>query len=136
MSNASPRPLRKHVITSPDAPSGTGPYSPALIVGDLVYVAGQGPLDPITHEIRGATIEEQMRLTFKNIAALLNAGGSSLASAVKVNVYLSDMRNYEKFNTIYKELFAPPYPVRTTVACALDGIMIEVDCIAIVERPS
>jgi enamine deaminase RidA (YjgF/YER057c/UK114 family) len=57
-------------------------------VGDFVYVAGQGPFDPVTDEIRGATIEEQMRLTFKNIAALLAAAGSSLANVIKVNVYL------------------------------------------------
>jgi 2-iminobutanoate/2-iminopropanoate deaminase len=133
MSDASPRPLGKRVVTSPDAPAGTGPYSPALVVGDFVYVAGQGPLDPLTHEIRGATIEEQMRLTFKNMGVLLRAAGSSFESVVKVNVYLSDIGNYEKFNAIYKELFVPPYPVRTTVACILDGIMIEADCVAILE---
>jgi 2-iminobutanoate/2-iminopropanoate deaminase len=133
MPNTPPRPLHKRVVTSPDAPSDTGPYSPALVVGDLVYVSGQGPLDPATHQIRGADIEEQVRLTFKNIAALLTAAGSSLESAVKVNVYLSDMGDYDKFNAIYKELFAPPYPVRTTVACALDGILIEADCVAILE---
>jgi reactive intermediate/imine deaminase len=107
MSDASPRSLRKDVIISPDAPSGTGPYSPTLVVGDFVYVAGQGPFDPVTDEIRGATIEEQMRLTFKNIAALLAAAGSSLASVIKVNVYLSDMGNYEMFNTI-DPLQTPP----------------------------
>jgi len=128
-----PSPKRR-VVTSREAPSGTGPYSPALVVGDLVYVAGQGPLDPKTHAIRGATIEEQTRLTFKNIGALLAAAGSSLGSVVKVNVYLSDMKNYERFNTVYKEIFTAPYPVRTTIACGLYGIMIEVDCTALIKR--
>jgi 2-iminobutanoate/2-iminopropanoate deaminase len=117
MSDASPRPIRKHVITSPDAPSGTGPYSPALVVGDFVYVAGQGPLDPVTHEIRGSTIEEQMRLTFKNIAALLAAAGSSLASVIKVNVYLSDMANYEMFTqSIRSSLHRPIQFARQSLA--------------------
>lgn len=134
MSHSSPAPLRRKVVTSPDAPLGTGPYSPALIVGDLVYVAGQGPLDPKTNEICGNDIQEQTRLTFANVAALLKAAGTSLANAIKVNVYLSDMQNYEEFNAIYGQLFQPPYPVRTTVAAGLYGILIEVDCVATVER--
>jgi 2-iminobutanoate/2-iminopropanoate deaminase len=107
----------KRLITSRDAPSGTGPYSPALVVGNFVFVSGQGPLDPRTHEIRGAGIEEQTRLTFANVEALLKAAGSSLLDVVKVNVYLSDMDNYRLFNSIYGGLFEKPYPVRTTVAC-------------------
>ena len=134
MSRSSPAPLHKQVVTSPDAPSGTGPYSPALVVGDLVYVAGQGPLDPKTNEIRGDDIQQQTRLTFANIAALLKAAGASFASVIKVNVYLSDMQNYEKFNAVYSELFQPPYPVRTTVAAGLYGILIEVDCVATIEH--
>jgi 2-iminobutanoate/2-iminopropanoate deaminase len=124
----------KRVVTSHDAPSGTGPYSPALVVGDLVLVSGQGPLDPQTHEIRGKDIAEQTILTFANVAALLKAAGSSLEDVVKVNVYLSDMGNYHSFNAVYGDLFKEPYPVRTTVACGLLDILIEVDCLAMVSR--
>ncbi len=130
MAKEQAKPLVKRAITSDNAPSGTGPYSPALVVGDFVYVSGQGPLDPRTHEIRGTNIEEQTRLTFDNIEALLKAAGSSLQSVIKVNVYLSDLDNYEKFNNTYCGLFREPYPVRTTVACGLQGILIEVDCVA------
>jgi 2-iminobutanoate/2-iminopropanoate deaminase len=124
----------KRVVTSPDAPSGTGPYSPALVIGDLVLVSGQGPLDAKTHEIRGRDIAEQTRLTFANVAALLKAAGCSLADVVKVNVYLSDMANYDSFNEIYAGLFQEPYPVRTTIACGLLNILIEVDCLAAIPR--
>lgn len=134
MSRSSLAPLRKQVVTSPDAPSRNGPYSPALVVGDLVYVAGQGPLDPKTNEIRGDDIQQQTRLTFANVAALLKAAGASFTSVIKVNVYLSDMQNYEEFNSVYSELFQPPYPVRTTIAAGLYGILIEVDCVATIER--
>ena len=102
--------------------------------GDLVLVSGQGPLDPQTHEIRGKDIAEQTILTFANVAALLKAAGSSLEDVVKVNVYLSDMGNYHSFNAVYGDLFKEPYPVRTTVACGLLDILIEVDCLATVSR--
>jgi 2-iminobutanoate/2-iminopropanoate deaminase len=126
---------RKRAIVSPDAPSGTGPYSAALAAGNFVFVSGQGPLDPKTHEIMGTGIEEQTKLTFSNVDALLKAAGASLRDVVKVNVYLSDMDDYPSFNAIYGRLFEQPYPVRTTVACGLQGILIEVDCIAMMPTP-
>ena len=132
MGETDTRRLVKRVVTSPDAPSGTGPYSPALVVGDFVFVSGQGPLDPRTHDVRGATIEEQTRLTFENIEALLKAAGSSLQSVVQVSVYLREIDNYERFNDTYRRLLQAPYPVRTTVACGLQGILVEVDCVATV----
>jgi 2-iminobutanoate/2-iminopropanoate deaminase len=124
----------RRVITSPDAPSGTGPYSPALVVGDFVFVSGQGPLEPQTLEIRGASIEEQTRLTFKNVEAILKAAGSSLQNVVRVSVYLSDIDNYKRFNDTYCGLVETPFRVRTTVACRLQGILIEVACIATVSH--
>ena len=134
MGKMEPTGLVKRVITSRDAASGTGPYSPALVVGDFVFVSGQGPLHPQTLEIRGASIEEQTRLTFNNIEALLKAAGSSLQNLVRVSVYLSDINNYERFNDTYCGLIKAPFPVRTTVACGLQGILIEVDCIATVSH--
>jgi 2-iminobutanoate/2-iminopropanoate deaminase len=131
-----PAPLKKSVISAPDAPAGTGPYSPCLRVGDWVYVSGQGPLDPRTHAVVGQTIEEQTHSTFANISALLRAAGSALPDVVKVNVYLSDIAHYDRFNSVYATLFSEPYPVRTTVGCALVDILIEVDCIAISHLPA
>ena len=120
----------KQAIVSTAGPSGTGPYPPALVVGDMVYVSGQGPLDPVSHKVTGDTFAEQMRLTFQNVAAHLAAAGSSLEDAVKINVYLADPTFYNEYNALYRDLVPEPWPARTTIACTLFGIMIEVDCTA------
>ena len=120
----------KKVITTDKAPAGTGPYSQALLSGELVFVAGQGPLHPVTHEIIGKDIVEQTRNTLNNIKSILEASGSGMDKVLKVNVYLSDIQDYDNFNKTYQEYFKPPFPVRTTIGCNLFDIKIEVDVIA------
>lgn len=111
--------------------NSTGPYSPALAVGDIVFVSGQGPLDPKTEEIKGDTIEKQAELTLKNVQAALTAAGCSMQDVVKTTVHLSDMANYDRFNKIYRKFFKPPYPARTLVQSVLwHHILVEVDVIA------
>jgi 2-iminobutanoate/2-iminopropanoate deaminase len=122
--------MMKKVIETDKAPKGTGPYSQAIIAGNFVFVAGQGPLHPKTHEVIGKDIIEQTRFTLANIKNILEAAGSGLDKVVKVNAYLADINDYEKYNETYQEFFKKPYPARTTIGCVLTDIKVEIDVIA------
>lgn len=117
-------------ITTPRAPAPKGPYSQGRLAGGLVYVAGQGPFDPVTGELVGASFEEQARRTLENVKSVLEAAGASVADVVKVNVYLSDLGHFQTLNEVYREYFPAPYPARTTVQAGLPGFLIEVDAVA------
>jgi 2-iminobutanoate/2-iminopropanoate deaminase len=109
-----------------------GPYSPAVVVGDLVFISGQGPVDPEKKLIAGESFEEQAQMTFQNVARALAAAECTLDDCVKVNVYLLDLANFDRMNSIYRALFREPYPAHTTVGSDLwHGIQIEVDVIAV-----
>lgn len=116
----------------PDRDTSTGPYSPGLAVGETVYVAGQGPLDPATGAIAGSTIEEQTELTLKNIRRVLEAGRCAMDDCVKATVHLLNIEDFERFNAVYRTFFNKPYPARTTVQSVLwHGILVEIDVIAV-----
>lgn len=109
----------------------TGAYSSGLAVGDLIFIAGQGPWDRDRQEFVLGTIEEQTRLTLLNVEAVLREAGATLDDCVKVTVHLQEIENFARFNKAYQAFFHEPYPVRTTVQSVLDGIGIEIDAIAI-----
>ena len=101
--------------------------------GPLVFVSGQGPIDPETGELQLGTFKEQARLAFQNVATLLEAAGTSWAHAVRVGVFLADLRDFSVMNEIYQQFLTPPYPARTTVGVTLPpGMLIEVDCVAVI----
>lgn len=121
----------KQKVTADNAPKAAGPYSQAIVSGNTIYVAGQGPFEPRTGKMPAA-FEEQAAQTLENIKAVVEAAGATLADVVKVNVYLADLNNFAKMNEVYKRYFAEPYPVRATVGTQLLGGMgIEVECIAV-----
>ena len=116
----------------PDRDTSTGPYSPGIVVGDVVYVAGQGPLEPASGAIVGDTIEEQTELTLHNLRRILQAAGCTMDDCVKVGVHLLDIGEFERFNCVYRTFFTRPYPARTTVQSVLwGGILLEIDAIAV-----
>lgn len=121
--------LIKNIETN-EAPIGTGPYSQAIVTDNLIFVAGQGPIDPETHKVLGKDVIEQTRYTIKNIKNILEAAGSSLDKVVKINAYLADMKDFENFNKAYQEFFKKPFPARTTIGCVLNKIKVEIDAIA------
>ncbi|SEO05218.1 Rid family detoxifying hydrolase [Paenibacillus sp. OV219] len=126
----------KRPVQTKEAPGNTGPYSQGLVVGPFVYVSGQGPLDPQTKAVVSGTIEEETMVTFKNIEAILLAAGSSLNDVVKVNVYLQDIGDFERFSRTYATIFerVKVLPVRTTVGAGLTGIKVECDVVALQSR--
>jgi len=122
----------KQVIISEKAPRPVGPYSQAIKVGNLVFVAGQGPVDPKTGKIVSGDIQEQTKQTFKNIEAILNAAGLTLEHVVKVSVFLKNIGDFSRMNEVYATLFKREPPARTTVQASLplEGMLIEADVVA------
>ena len=128
---------RPTAIRTDQASGGTGGYTPALRVGDLVFVSGQGPLDPQTGEVRGETVAEQTTFTLQNVLALVEAGGGDAAGIVRCTCYLASIDLFDEFTAAYERFFAhEPRPTRTTIGCELSGILVEIDCIAYVPEPA
>jgi 2-iminobutanoate/2-iminopropanoate deaminase len=112
----------KVVVTTPVAPPG-GPYSPGLIIGEWVFLAGQ------TGD--GSTIEEEASDALGKVEALLAAAGATLADVVSCQVHLADLADFQRFNAVYERHFAEPRPVRTTVGAALlGGALVEITATA------
>jgi 2-iminobutanoate/2-iminopropanoate deaminase len=126
--------MNRETITAGKAPEPAGPYSHAVVAGGFVYVSGQGPVQPETGEMPDS-FEEQVRQTLGNLKTILEAAGSGLEHVVKVNAYITDLTRFSAFNEVYKEFFQDAPPARTTVATALLGMLVEVDCVAIVAQP-
>src|SRR6266446_9583048 len=99
-------------IASADAPAAIGPYSQAVRAGDTVYLSGQIPLDPKTMQLVTGDIEAEIRRVFENLKAVAEAAGGSLANAVKVNVFLTDLSHFAKVNEVMATYCPQPYPAR------------------------
>lgn len=128
--------MSKKAIRVENAPAPVGPYSPAVVFQNLVFISGQGPLDPKTGEVIDGDIVAQARQVFANLDALLNASGSSRNNVLKVTVYLSDINDFKSMNSIYADFFeGTTYPARTTIeAAALPlNISVEIDVIAYID---
>lgn len=125
--------MPKEPVSSERAPPPGGAYSQAISAGAFVFLAGQGPFRTDGSKVEGP-FGEQARQTFSNLAAVAEAAGGSLADAVRVGVFLRDMRNFPAMNEIYREFFPEPLPARTTVQSDLPGFEIEVDAVLFRER--
>ncbi|MCR4428421.1 MAG: RidA family protein [Caldiserica bacterium] len=114
------------------------PFSKTVQFGDLIFVSGIVGRDPQTGEIAGLDIKEQTRQALRNISSFLDEAGSSLKDALKVNVYLKDMRLFSLMNQAYREFFKDGFPARTCVEVSSipdPDALIEIDCIAGVISP-
>ena len=106
----------KTAISTSKAPAAIGPYSQAIQVGNLVYTSGQLPIDPATGSFPEGGIKEQTRQSLKNVQAILESAGLSMANVVKTTVFLADMGDFADMNAVYSEFFTEPYPARSAVA--------------------
>jgi 2-iminobutanoate/2-iminopropanoate deaminase len=122
----------RHAIVTDKAPKPVGPYSQAIIEGNFIFVAGQGPINPGTGSLELGDVRTETKRVFENLRAILQAAGSSLDDVVKCNVYLRDINDFAAMNEVYATYFSVPFPARTTIqAGALPGgIAVEIECIA------
>ncbi len=122
----------RNAILTENAPRPHGPYSQAIVEGDFIFVAGQGCANPLTGKLERGDVRSETKQVFANLAAILEAAGSSLDHVVKCNVYLRDINDFAAMNEVYQAQFTAPFPARTTIqAGALPGgIAVEIECIA------
>jgi len=122
----------RQVVRTDRAPLPVGPYSQAVIADGFVYVAGQGPTDPATGRKVAGDVQAETEQVLKNIQAILEAAGTSLANCVKMNVYLADRADFRAMNEVYARFFPQDPPARTTVqALPPVEIAVEIDCVAV-----
>jgi len=123
----------KQVVLTQSAPSPVGPYSQAIRAGSLVFVAGQIPMDPKTGAMPEG-IAEQTRVVLRNVQAVLEAAGASLAAVVKTTVYMKDLGEFAAMNQVYVEFFTDKPPARATVEVARlpKDARVEIEAIAVV----
>ena len=121
--------MRK-IVRSSDGPKPRGVYSQAVMVDGLVFVSGQGPVNPATNELEQGDIKSQTRRTLRNIEAILRAAGSSMREVVRVGVFLTDLKDFAAMNEVFLEFFPENPPARTTVGAQLPGMNVEIDCVA------
>lgn len=107
---------RKNITA--EGAAAVGPYSHAIVSGDHVFLSGQTPIDASTGKLVEGTIGDQTKQCFRNLGAVLEAGGLSFDDVVKVKVFLTDMKNFTAMNDVYAEHFSEPYPARTTIGVA------------------
>ncbi len=122
-------------VTSSRLPEAVGPYSPGMMFDRLVFVSGQGATNPATGTLAGADVEAQTEQCLKNVAAILEAAGSSLQHVLRCGVFLLDMGEFQQMNRVYQRMFGEHRPARTTIqAAALPGagLRVEIDAVAYV----
>lgn len=128
--------MKRDIVSTPRAPRAIGPYSQAVrFSGNLVYTAGQIPLDPATGEIVGSTAAEQAEQVLKNVTAILEAAGSSLAKVVKATVFLKNMADFAAVNEVYARFFPSDPPARSAVEVARlpRDVLVEIECLALAD---
>lgn len=124
--------MSKKRVESPAAPGAIGPYSPAVLTRDTLYISGQIPLVASTGELVGPDIAEQTHQVLSNLGALLQTAGASFEHVVKTTIYLTDLQDFAVVNQIYGEYFTGVFPARATVQVAAlpRGARVEIDAIA------
>ncbi|MGL4239492.1 MAG: Rid family detoxifying hydrolase [Beijerinckiaceae bacterium] len=111
--------LTKEVINTSKAPAAIGPYSQAIKVGQTVYLAGQIPIDPATNAVRGdMSIEEQTAMVLNHLKSVLEADGMTMANIVATQVFMKDLNEFPRMNTVYATFFPDKPPARATVEVA------------------
>jgi 2-iminobutanoate/2-iminopropanoate deaminase len=125
--------MEREIVKSAKAPAAIGPYSQAVRVGNTLYCSGQIAIDPATGELANESIEVETRQVLENLSAVIEEAGFALADVVKTTVYMTDMENYAKINTVYGEYFGESPPARAAVQVANlpKYVNVEISCIAV-----
>jgi 2-iminobutanoate/2-iminopropanoate deaminase len=125
----------KELVTAAGAAKAIGPYSPAVKVGNMLFLSGSIPLDPVSGQLVEGGIKEQTTRVMENIKALLGAAGADFTQVVRTTVFMIDLGEFAAMNEVYANYFGAPYPARSTVQVARlpRDVRVEIDVIAILE---
>jgi reactive intermediate/imine deaminase len=126
--------MAKQAIHTKDAPAAIGTYSQAIRAGNTIYLSGQIPLDPKSMQLVTGDTRAEIARVFANLAAVAAAAGASLDNAVRITVYLTDLKNFALVNEVMAEYFKEPYPARAAIGVAAlpRGAAVEVDAVLVV----
>ena len=126
--------MAKQAIQTKDAPAAIGTYSQAIRAGNTIYLSGQIPLDPKSMQLVTGDTRAEIARVFDNLAAVAAAAGASLENAVRITVYLTDLKNFALVNEVMAEYFKEPYPARAAIGVAAlpRGAAVEVDAVHVV----
>ena len=123
----------KELITAAGSPQAIGPYSPAVKVGNMLFLSGSIPLDPVSGQLVEGGIKEQTTRVLENIQGLLAAAGTDFNHVVRTTVFMVDLGEFTAMNEVYASYFSAPYPARSTVQVARlpRDVRVEIDVIAV-----
>ncbi|MBO5509670.1 MAG: RidA family protein [Lachnospiraceae bacterium] len=126
----------KKIISTSKAPAAIGPYSQAIVVGDMVYTSGMIPIIPETGELETGDIKAQANQAIKNLVTLLEEAGSDAASVVKTTVFIKDMNDFAAVNEVYAAYFTENFPARSCVEVARlpKDVKIEIEAVAVLKQ--
>ena len=129
---------RPTAIQTPHAAPAIGPYSQAVRAGQLLFVSGQIPVDPVTGDVMSDDIAQQTTRVIQNLTSVLEAAGGSLRDVVRTTVFLTDLADFAAMNTVYASNFDTPAPARSTVEVSAlpKSVRIEIDAIAVLSDPT
>lgn len=127
--------MNRSIISTPNAPAAIGPYSQAVRADRTIYLSGQIALDPATGQLVDGGIQPQAEQVFRNMRAVVEAAGGSLAQCVKLTLFLTDLAHFPVVNEIMQRHFAQPYPARSTVGVASlpRGALFEAEAIVVLD---
>lgn len=123
----------KTIISTPKAPAAIGPYSQAVVVGDMIFTSGMIPIIPETGELETGDIKAQAKQAIKNLITLLEESGSNASSVIKTTVFIKDMNDFAAVNEVYAEFFKDNYPARSCVEVARlpKDVLIEIEAVTL-----
>ena len=127
--------MARQIIETPNAPQAIGPYSQAVRVGKTVYLSGQIALDPSSGQLVEGGIDPQIHRVFRNLKAVAEAAEGSLADAVRLTIYLTELADFPRVNEIMAQYFKVPYPARATVGVAAlpRAARVEIDAVLVID---
>lgn len=128
--------MKQKKINTPDAPAAIGPYNQAIRYGQFIFTSGQVALDPTSGELVGEDVQAQTHQVFKNLQAVLESAGASLANVVKTTVFLASMSDFQAMNAVYAGYFTGIAPARSTIA-VLElprKALVEIECVALADE--
>ncbi len=128
--------MTRQAVSTTGAPGAVGPYSQAIVTDDLVFCSGQVGLDPATGELVSGGVEAEAMRVIRNLEAVLDAAGCTLADVVKTTCFLADIADFQKFNAVYAGFWPDPPPARSTfqVAALPRGAQVEIEATAVRKR--